>query len=102
VIAYDPVASAEAQRVLLAEHGEAVCNAQLRIVDSARQAVEGADALVLVTEWKEFRAPDLPFLAEKLASKAVFDGRNIYDPEAFAAAGLIYEGIGRRSMKEAQ
>jgi UDPglucose 6-dehydrogenase len=102
VIAYDPVASAEAQRVLLAEHGEAVCNAQLRIVDSARQAVEGADALVLVTEWKEFRAPDLPFLAEKLASKAVFDGRNIYDPEAFAAAGLIYEGIGRRSGKEAQ
>jgi len=97
VVAYDPVASAEAQRVLFAEHGEDLCNAQLRIVESAKQAVEGADVLVLVTEWKEFRAPDLSFLADKLACKAVFDGRNIYDPEAFAAAGLTYEGIGRRS-----
>jgi UDPglucose 6-dehydrogenase len=102
VVAYDPVASAEAQRVLLAEHGEARCNSQLRIVESAKQAVEGADVLVLVTEWKEFRAPDLPFLADKLASKAVFDGRNIYDPEAFAAAGLTYEGIGRRSGRAEQ
>lgn len=97
VVAYDPVASTEAKRVLLAEHGEDVCKARLRIADSAKAAVEGADVLVLVTEWKEFRAPDLPFLAEKLASKAVFDGRNIYNPEAFAAAGLVYEGIGRRS-----
>jgi UDPglucose 6-dehydrogenase len=74
----------------------------LRIVDSAREAVEGADVLVLVTEWKEFRAPDLPFLAAKLKLKAVFDGRNIYDPDAFAAAGLVYEGIGRRSGRAAQ
>jgi UDPglucose 6-dehydrogenase len=102
VIAYDPVASTEAARVLVADHGEAVCNAQLRIVDSARQAIEGADVLVLVTEWKEFRAPDLPFLAENLKMKAVFDGRNIYDPEAFAAAGLVYEGIGRRSKQAEQ
>jgi len=64
--------------------------------------VEGADVLVLVTEWKEFRAPDLLFLADKLKLKAVFDGRNIYDPEAFAAAGLAYEGIGRRSKKVEQ
>jgi len=99
VVAYDPVASTEARRVLLAAHGEDVCNAQLRIAPSARAAAEGADVLVLVTEWKEFRAPDLPYLAETLAMKAVFDGRNIYDPEAFAAAGLVYEGIGRRSGK---
>jgi UDPglucose 6-dehydrogenase len=102
VVAYDPVASTEAKRVLLADHGEATCNEQLRIVDSARQAVEGADVLVLVTEWKEFRAPDLSFLAENLKLKAVFDGRNIYDPEAFAAAGLVYEGIGRRSKRVEQ
>ena len=99
VVAYDPVARTEAQRVLVAEHGEELCNTRLRIVDSAKQAVEGADALVLVTEWKEFRAPDLPFLAENLKQKAVFDGRNIYDPEAFADAGLVYEGIGRRGGK---
>jgi UDPglucose 6-dehydrogenase len=102
VVAYDPVARAEAERVLLAAHGESTCTAQLRLVDSARAAVEGADVLVLVTEWKEFRAPDLAYLAAQLASKAVFDGRNIYDPEAFAAAGLVYEGIGRRSRKAAQ
>jgi UDPglucose 6-dehydrogenase len=102
VVAYDPVASAEALRVLAADHGEDTCRAQLRIVDSAREAVEGADVLVLVTEWKEFRAPDLPFLAAKLKLKAVFDGRNIYDPDAFAAAGLVYEGIGRRSGRAAQ
>lgn len=101
VVAYDPVASEEAQRVLVAAHGQAVCDAQLRIVGSAREAVQGADVLVLVTEWKEFRAPDLPYLAEQLASKAVFDGRNIYDPETFAGAGLVYEGIGRRTAKAA-
>jgi UDPglucose 6-dehydrogenase len=101
VVAYDPVAAAEARRVLTLDHGDAVIDAQLRIVDSARAAVEGADVLVLVTEWKEFRAPDLAFLAEKLKQKAVFDGRNIYDPEAFAAAGLSYEGIGRRSRRAA-
>ncbi|WP_036171597.1 UDP-glucose/GDP-mannose dehydrogenase family protein [Massilia sp. 9096] len=99
VVAYDPVASTEARRVLLAEHGEDLCRDQLRIVESAKQAVDGADVLVLVTEWKEFRAPDLLFLAENLKMKAVFDGRNIYDPEAFAAAGLSYEGIGRRSKR---
>jgi UDPglucose 6-dehydrogenase len=97
IVAYDPVASTEAKRVLVAEHGDHVINGQLRIVESAKKAVEGADVLVLVTEWKEFRAPDLPFLAENLRMKAVFDGRNIYNPEAFAAAGLSYEGIGRRS-----
>jgi UDPglucose 6-dehydrogenase len=99
VVAYDPVAGTEAARVLLAEHGADLCREQLNIVGSAKQAVEGADVLVLVTEWKEFRAPDLVFLADQLKLKAVFDGRNIYDPEAFAAAGLSYEGIGRRSKR---
>jgi UDPglucose 6-dehydrogenase len=99
VVAYDPVAGTEAKRVLIADHGENVCNAQLRIVNSAKDAVPGADVLVLVTEWKEFRAPDLSFLAENLKLKAVFDGRNIYDPDALAAAGLIYEGIGRCSKR---
>ena len=65
------------------------------LATAAVLAERGADVLVLVTEWKEFRAPDLPYLAEQLASKAVFDGRNIYDPEAFAAAGLAWmAGVG--------
>jgi UDPglucose 6-dehydrogenase len=99
VVAYDPVARTEAGRVLLAEHGAELCEARLRIVDSAKKAAEGADVLVLVTEWKEFRAPDLSFLAGTLKHKAVFDGRNIYDPDTFANAGLSYEGIGRRSQR---
>ena len=102
VVAYDPVARVEAERVLVAEHGDALCKARLRIVDAATKAAEGADVLVLVTEWKEFRAPDLAFLASTLKQKAVFDGRNIYDPDTFAGAGLRYEGIGRRSRNELQ
>jgi UDPglucose 6-dehydrogenase len=102
VIAYDPVASKEALRVLAGEHGESKCAELLQLVDSADQAIQDADALVLITEWKEFRAPDWSRLAEKLRSRVVFDGRNIYDPEAVAAAGLSYEGIGRMSRGVAQ
>lgn len=97
VAAYDPVASEEAARVLLAEHGPQRCAEMLRIATTAGEAVRGADALVLVTEWKEFKSPDFGMLARELAEKAVFDGRNIYPPEAVAAAGLHYEGIGRRA-----
>ncbi|HEX8785688.1 MAG TPA: nucleotide sugar dehydrogenase, partial [Telluria sp.] len=95
VVAYDPVASEEAGRALLAEHGAQRCAEQLRIVTSADEAVQDADALVLVTEWKEFRAPDFAMLARSLRAKVVFDGRNIYAPEMVVAAGLHYEGIGR-------
>ena len=98
---YDPVASHEARRVLAAEHGEARLAQSLVVAASARDAAQDADALVLVTEWKEFRAPDFTGLAQTLRSKAIFDGRNIYDPDTVAAAGLRYEGIGRLS-KEAR
>ena len=101
VRAYDPVASHEARRVLAAEHGEARLAESLVVAGSARDAAQDADALVLVTEWKEFRAPDFTGLAQTLRSKAIFDGRNIYDPDTVSAAGLRYEGIGRLS-KEAR
>jgi UDPglucose 6-dehydrogenase len=97
VVAYDPVASEEASRMLLAEHGPERYAEMIRIVTSAREAVQGADALALVTEWKEFRSPDFAELAQALRARVVFDGRNIYSPELVAAAGLQYEGIGRRS-----
>jgi UDPglucose 6-dehydrogenase len=101
VVAYDPVAAEEAGRVLLAEHGPERCAEAVRIVTSAKDAAEGADALVLVTEWKEFRSPDFGFLAKTLRDRVVFDGRNIYAPELVAAAGLHYEGIGRRASGHA-
>jgi UDPglucose 6-dehydrogenase len=97
VVAYDPVAAEEATRVLLAEHGQARCAELLCIKSSANEAVRGADVLVLVTEWKEFRSPDFAYLAQTLSRKAIFDGRNIYQPATVAAAGLYYEGIGRTS-----
>jgi UDPglucose 6-dehydrogenase len=59
-------------------------------------AVEGADALVIVTEWKEFRSPDFAALHEQLRARIVFDGRNLYDPALVKGAGLQYVAIGRR------
>jgi len=101
VRAYDPVASKEALRILHGEHGAARCGELLSIVPSAMAATDNADVLVLVTEWKEFRAPDFRELSTVLRHKAIFDGRNIYDPAEVAAAGLAYEGIGRVSRKTA-
>ena len=59
------------------------------------QASEGADALVLVTEWKTFRSPDFARLKDQLGDSVIFDGRNIYDPAALEKLGFKYYGIGR-------
>ncbi len=88
VRAYDPEASHEAQRIF----GE---RPDLLLCDSAQQALQGADALVVVTEWKQFRSPDFQHLLRELSGKVVFDGRNLYDPAEVEAAGLAYYGIGR-------
>ena len=87
VCAYDPVAIDEAKRVL---------GASIDYANRAVDAIEGADALVIVTEWKEFRSPSFDLLAEKLKTKRIFDGRNLYDPAMPAQYGLIYEAIGRK------
>ncbi|MGA0005619.1 MAG: UDP-glucose dehydrogenase family protein [Burkholderiaceae bacterium] len=89
VSAYDPVAMTEAQRIL----GNTISYAA-----GPMQALEGADALIIVTEWKEFRSPDFEAMASMLKTKRVFDGRNLYPPEMPAAAGLIYEAIGRKTV----
>ena len=85
VVGYDPVAGEEAIRMLIAEHGVSVCATQLTLAQSAVGVLTGADTLVLVTEWKEFRSPDFAHLAETLHDKAIFDGRNIYQPATVAA-----------------
>jgi UDPglucose 6-dehydrogenase len=86
VIAYDPVAMHEAERIL----GN-------KITYSIDQyaTLEGADALVIVTEWPEFRSPDFAMIAKALNQKAIFDGRNIYEPVEMQALGFHYECIGR-------
>ncbi len=89
VVAYDPIAMDEARRVFgAAPH--------LRYATSPMAACEGADALVVVTEWQEFRSPDFDALRSTLREKLVFDGRNLYDPRQVRAAGLEYFAIGRR------
>jgi UDPglucose 6-dehydrogenase len=100
VRAYDPVATSEARRLLLQENGEEAYGRYLALCDSAAEAVEGSDALALVTEWKEFRSPDFERLAGALGAKAIFDGRNLYDPAMVARAGIAYHGIGRRAHND--
>jgi UDPglucose 6-dehydrogenase len=87
--AYDPQAR-ETARAFLGEELH-----RITFCDSADAACTGADALVVVTEWLEFRSPDFAALAKKLRAKVLVDGRNLYDPRAVRAAGLHYEGIGR-------
>jgi UDPglucose 6-dehydrogenase len=89
VRAYDPVAMHEAQRVFGAD-------TRIAYADSPMAALDGADALAIVTEWKEFRAPDFDAIKAKLKSAVVFDGRNLYDPAHPRAAGLEYHAIGRQ------
>ena len=93
VRAYDPEAMDETRRIF-GERGD------LALCDGAAVALEGADALVVVTEWKQFRSPDFARLKAALADAVVFDGRNMYEPNDAEAAGLAYYGIGRgRSLK---
>ncbi len=85
---YDPEAMDEARRIF-GERGD------LTFCDSAFDALQGADALVVVTEWKQFRSPDFTRMREALGDAVVFDGRNLYEPAEIEAAGLAYYGIGR-------
>ena len=88
VRAYDPAANKTAQDALPGREG-------VTFVSSAQEALRGADALAVVTEWLEFRSPDFDALAASLKAKVLFDGRNLYDPAAVRKAGLAYYGIGR-------
>ena len=90
IVAYDPVAMHEAQRVLA--HHPGVTYAAAPLV-----ALQGADALVIVTEWKEFRSPDFDAVRAALKAPVIFDGRNLYDPAYVRAQGFEYFPIGRRN-----
>jgi len=95
VRAYDPEATHEAKRIF----GE---RDDLTFCEDAFAALEGADALVVVTEWKQFRSPDFTRIKELLGDAVVFDGRNLYDPQEIETFDLAYYGIGRgRSIRAA-
>lgn len=88
VRAYDPVAMPQAARSLDG-------NASVTLVDDMYQALEGADALLIVTEWKVFRAPDMGRIKAMLKAPVIFDGRNLYEPLDMAEQDFEYRGIGR-------
>jgi len=93
VRAFDPEAAHEAQRIFGQRDDLVLC-------EHAPEALQGADALVVITEWKQFRSPDFAKLKAALKDAAVFDGRNLYDPAEVEAAGVAYYGIGRgRSIR---
>src|ERR1700761_234832 len=93
VQAFDPEAREETHRV----YGD---RDDLKLCDNAYQALNGADVLAIVTEWKAFRSPDFARIRASLGSPAIFDGRNLYDPKQVEEAGLAYYGIGRgRSLR---
>ena len=85
VRAYDPIAEGEARKLM----------GGVEFADDALDALAGADAVVIVTEWPEFAELDWSAVAERMAGRLLIDGRNFIDPDAVRAAGFIYEGIGR-------
>jgi UDPglucose 6-dehydrogenase len=88
VQAYDPEAMEEAQRI----YGD---REDLLLCGTKEAALKGADALVILTEWQVFRAPDFDLISERLSAPVVFDGRNLFDPERMARRRFAYYAIGR-------
>jgi UDPglucose 6-dehydrogenase len=88
VQAFDPEAMEETQRIY-GSHDD------LALVGTKEAALKGADALVICTEWKSFRAPNFELLKEQLKEQIIFDGRNLYDPENLKTTGWTYYAIGR-------
>jgi UDPglucose 6-dehydrogenase len=96
VRAFDPEARAETARQYGERHDLVLC-------EHAYDALQGADVLAIVTEWKMFRSPDFSRIRSLLKTPAIFDGRNLYEPAAVEAAGLAYYGMGRgRSLQVAK
>jgi UDPglucose 6-dehydrogenase len=88
ITAYDPVAMDEAKRIFKDEKS-------LSFVDTQEEALQNADALIIVTEWTEFRSPDFALIKSSLKAPMIFDGRNLYDPKAIRALGFNYYPVGR-------
>jgi UDPglucose 6-dehydrogenase len=94
VKAYDPEAMEETQRI----YGN---RPELSLMGTKESALEGADFLVICTEWQAFRAPDFELIKSKLSSPLIFDGRNLFEPQMMVEYGLHYYAIGRGlSIKE--
>ncbi|MFH1153575.1 MAG: UDP-glucose/GDP-mannose dehydrogenase family protein [Pseudomonadota bacterium] len=92
ILAYDPVAMEEARHQFPKDW---FTSGKITLVSQQYESLEGAHAMILITEWKSFRQPDFRAMAESMASRVIFDGRNQYDPPEVRDAGFEYFGIGR-------
>ena len=98
LVAHDPVAMAETRRVLALDFADAPAHlARISYAAKPLDALPGADALVIMTEWKAYRSPNLTAMRAAMKTPVIFDGRNLYEPEFMAAAGFQYAGIGRNT-----
>ncbi|BAN28020.1 UDP-glucose dehydrogenase family protein [Caballeronia insecticola] len=96
IVAYDPVAVDEARRVFALDlQGQPEARARLSYAANHKDALDGADALVIVTEWKVFKSPDFDAIKRRLKHPVIFDGRNLYEPETMNEMGIEYHAIGR-------
>ncbi len=86
VCAFDPVAMTECRRRM----GD-----RIEYASTMYEALDGADAMIVVTEWQEFKIPKFTYIEKALKEKVIFDGRNIYSPEQMKEFGYIYYGIGK-------
>jgi UDPglucose 6-dehydrogenase len=94
VAVHDPVAMAEARRVLALDLGEDKLS-RIEFKDTPMDALDGAEALLIVTEWKAFRSPDFDQIKARLKQPVIIDGRNLYEPALMTGQGVEYHGIGR-------
>jgi len=90
VVAYDPEAMGNVKKI----YGD-----KIKLTEEAYEALDGADALMIMTEWSLFRTPDFEIMAQKLKNKAIFDGRNLYEETQMKELGYFYESIGRAAIK---
>lgn len=98
IIAHDPVATAHAWQAFTEDFlDQPDLLKNITTVDKPNAALEGADALIIVTEWKAFRSPDFELLKLKLKQPVIFDGRNLFEPETLTELGFTYHGIGRHN-----
>jgi UDPglucose 6-dehydrogenase len=99
VAVHDPVAMVEAAKVLAHDFSDSKeALSRIRFCDHSHDALQDADALVIVTEWKAFGSPNFELMGSRLKAPVIFDGRNLFDPEVVANAGFEYHTIGRSSL----
>ena len=89
VVAYDPEAM---------DNVQAIYKDKIKFVSSEYEAIKGADALLIATEWSSFRTPDFELMKRELKSPKIFDGRNLFDLDKMADSGFYYESIGRKTI----